>query len=181
MLYIIRHGKTDWNELRLLQGQTDIPLNDAGRAMAKEAALKYADVHFDICYCSPLRRALETANILLEGRDVPVVTDERLLEMSFGIYEGMPGGFDDPSLPVHRLFTDPCASARAEGGESFEELFCRTAEFLREVVEPELERGRDVLIVGHGASNTSIVCQRKNVPIEKFWTVEFLNCKLYEI
>ena len=67
MLYIIRHGRTDWNDRHKLQGHTDIPLNDEGRRMAENAAEEYKDVHFDICYCSPLVRAKETAEILLRG------------------------------------------------------------------------------------------------------------------
>ena len=89
MLYIMRHGKTDWNLLHKLQGRTDIPLNDMGIKMAKEARERYKDVHFDICYCSPLTRARQTAELVLEGRDVPVVIDDRLAEMGFGIYEGV--------------------------------------------------------------------------------------------
>ncbi|MCR5590625.1 MAG: histidine phosphatase family protein, partial [Lachnospiraceae bacterium] len=85
MLYIMRHGPTDWNEKLKLQGRTDILLNDRGKKMAEEAARKYKDINIDICYCSPLSRALETARIFLQGRDVPIVTDERLKEMSFGI------------------------------------------------------------------------------------------------
>lgn len=181
MLYIIRHGRTDWNDQRKLQGKTDVPLNDTGRRMAKEAALRYADVHFDICFTSPLQRAVETAEILLAGRNVPIIKDDRLIEMSFGIYEGMENGFDDASLPVHELFTDPGYDKRAEGGESFGELFRRTGEFLKDAAEPLLEKGLDVLIVGHGAMNTSIVCQRKNIPIEKFWDNNIENCRLFEI
>ncbi|MBO4592414.1 MAG: histidine phosphatase family protein, partial [Eubacterium sp.] len=88
MLYIIRHGKTDWNVMHKLQGKTDVPLNDEGRAMAEQAREEYQDVHFDIAFCSPLSRARETAEILLRGRDIPIITDDRLTEMSFGIYEG---------------------------------------------------------------------------------------------
>ena len=84
MLYIMRHGQTDWNLQHKLQGKTDIPLNEAGRTMAENARQKYRDIHFDVCYCSPLKRARETAEILLRGRDVPVITDDRLAEMDFG-------------------------------------------------------------------------------------------------
>ena len=65
MLYIIRHGKTDWNELHKLQGRTDIPLNESGRKMARDAGQRYKEINFDICFCSPLVRAMETAELLL--------------------------------------------------------------------------------------------------------------------
>ena len=51
MLYIMRHGRTDWNERNKLQGRTDIPLNEAGRKMAEEAAAVYKNVPLDVCYC----------------------------------------------------------------------------------------------------------------------------------
>ena len=66
MLYIMRHGKTDWNARHLLQGHTDIPLNEEGRKMAEDAREKYRDLHFDLCYCSPLSRAWETAELFLK-------------------------------------------------------------------------------------------------------------------
>ena len=84
MVYITRHGQTDWNVLHKLQGRTDIPLNEEGRKSARWACIEYRDLHFDICFCSPLARSRETAQILMQGRDVPVVADERLLEMGLG-------------------------------------------------------------------------------------------------
>ena len=80
MLYIMRHGKTDWNAKHKLQGRTDIPLNEEGIQMAEQAKEKYKDVNFDICYCSPLVRAKQTAEIVLEGRNIPIVYDDRLME-----------------------------------------------------------------------------------------------------
>ena len=63
MLYIMRHGKTDWNALHKLQGRTDIPLNEEGRLMALKAHEEYKSWNIDVCYCSPLIRAVETAQI----------------------------------------------------------------------------------------------------------------------
>lgn len=182
MLYIMRHGKTDWNEKHKLQGRTDIPLNGDGREMAEKARAEYADVHFDVCYCSPLKRARETAEILLKGRDVPVIADDRLVEMSFGIYEGVENCFNIPDCPIRKLFMEPEKYVEpVEGGESFEQLFARTGEFLDEVVRPQLKQGKDILIVGHGAMNSSIVCQVRGLPIEKFWSAGIENCKLMRL
>ncbi len=182
MLYIIRHGKTDWNEWHKLQGRTDIPLNDEGRAMAEEARLRYRDVHFDICFVSPLIRAKETAEILLRGRDIPIETDDRLMEMCFGEYEGVENFFWDPDCPVNVIFQHPEEyKYPLAGAESFDELFARTGAFLREKVEPELAKGKDVLIVGHGAMNCSIICQIRNLPISEFWEAGIENCELKKL
>ena len=72
----MRHGKTDWNAKHKLQGRTDIPLNEEGIQMAEQAKEKYKDVNFDICYCSPLVRQKQTAEIVLEGRNIPIVYDD---------------------------------------------------------------------------------------------------------
>lgn len=181
MLYIMRHGKTDWNELHKLQGRTDIPLNDEGRNMAKEAAKMYEDVHFDVCYCSPLIRAKETAELVLHGRDVPIYYDNRIMEMSFGEYEGIENSFNIPDCPINVLFKNPGNYHGASDAETFEELYHRTGEFLNEVIYPLLDEGKDVLIVGHGAMNCSIICQVKNIPVEKFWDAGIENCKLKQL
>lgn len=97
----MRHGKTDWNAKHKLQGRTDIPLNDEGREMAEKAREEYKDIHFDVCYCSPLIRAKETAEIVLQGRNIPLITDERLQEMSFGVYEGTENSFAIPDCPIN--------------------------------------------------------------------------------
>ena len=182
MLYIIRHGKTDWNELHRLQGRTDVPLNDEGRRMAEEAREAYRDIHFDVCFCSPLSRARETAEILLRGRDVPVLTDDRLAEMGFGSYEGLENSFQIPDCPINVLFRSPEKYDSPPGGaESLDELFARTGAFLRERAEPLLKEGKDVLIVGHGAMNSSIVCQVRQLPRSQFWSAGIENCRLMRL
>ena len=107
MLYIMRHGRTDWNVRQKLQGRTDIPLNDEGRAMAEKAREEYRETPLDLCYCSPLSRAEETARIVLSGRDIPIIRDDRLREMSFGAFEGIENYFTDPDFP-----SAPCFRSR---------------------------------------------------------------------
>ena len=77
-IYIIRHGITEWNELKRLQGQTDIPLAEEGRALARLTGRGMKNVHLDRCFCSPLFRARETAQLVLGERDVPVIIDPRI-------------------------------------------------------------------------------------------------------
>jgi len=181
MLYIMRHGKTDWNAEYKLQGRIDIPLNEEGRQMAKEAAKEYKEVHFDVCYCSPLSRAQETAKILLEGRNVPIITDNRLREMSFGVCEGSKNIFENPDHPMYKFFKDPENWTPPAEAESFEELYARTGEFLRDVIKKDQADGKDILIVGHGAMNNSIISQIRNIPRAKFWETAIPNCKLIEL
>ena len=179
MIYIIRHGKTEWNKRHKLQGQTDIPLCDEGRKMAREAAERYADVHFDVCYSSPLIRAKETAGILLEGRNVPIFTDDRLKEMAFGTYEGIENSFQKPDSEINVFFRHPEDYVKpVEGAESLDELYARTKSFIDEVIMPLHEKGKDVLIVGHGALNSCMLTQAKDLPRKDFWSHGIENCKL---
>lgn len=182
MLYIMRHGKTEWNALHKLQGRTNIPLNDEGRLMASQACEEYKSVKIDVCYCSPLIRAVETAQIVLRDRNIPIITDERLVEMSFGDYEGIENSFQIPNCPINVIFKEPEKYLESVGGaESFDDLFTRTGEFLKEVIEPQLQEGKNILIVGHGAMNSSIICQIKNLPIEEFWNAGLEQCKLLQL
>ncbi len=82
--FFLRHGPTLWNELKLLQGGSDIPLSAAGRDLVCGWSLPLG-VNFSGIYSSPLVRAVETAEILCGGG---ILVDERLREMSFGIWEG---------------------------------------------------------------------------------------------
>ena len=181
-LYIIRHGRTDWNDRHKLQGRTDVPLNAEGRRMAEEAREDYRDVHFDVCFCSPLVRARETAEILLRDRNVPILYDERLLEMGFGSYEGLENSFDIPDCPINALFFHPEQYVSPpDRAESLDDLFARTGAFLRERADPLLKAGKDVLIVGHGAMNSSIVCRVRGIPRAQFWSAGIENCRLMRL
>lgn len=182
MLYIMRHGRTVWNMEHKLQGKTDVPLSEAGRPVVEQAAAAYRDTHIDVCYCSPLIRAVETAEIVLRGREIPIITDVRLEEMGFGICEGTTDFQDNPDNPIYPLFAAPeTYRIPVEGGESLGDLYARTGAFLKEVIEPQLRQGKDILIVGHGAMNASIVCQIKDIPVKDFWSVKMKNAELVRL
>ncbi|MBQ7720509.1 MAG: histidine phosphatase family protein, partial [Clostridia bacterium] len=90
LIYIIRHGETDLNVKGVVQGWYDEPLNESGRFLAAETGKRMKEIRFDGCFSSPLKRAAETAEIILResGNDLPITFDDRLKEMSFGEREG---------------------------------------------------------------------------------------------
>lgn len=161
-----------------LQGSEDIPLNDEGRKMAAEAREKYKDLSFDICFCSPLQRARETAEIFLAGRNTPIQVDDRLREMSFGSFEGMEGVLENPDCPVYGLFHDPAHYKATGGAESLSELFARSGSFIREVLTPEFVQEKNVLLVAHGGLNCSIIAQYESTPLADFWKNLQGNCEV---
>lgn len=113
-LYIIRHGETPWNTQLRLQGQTDVELNEKGRALAKATAQALRSVPFDIVITSPLARARETAVIVAKDRDIPFLEDARIREISFGEMEGRHVPKEerqDPNSKFYSFFNDPAHSA----------------------------------------------------------------------
>lgn len=89
MFFVLRHGQTDWNVQLRLQGSTDIPLNETGRAQARVAASILAGKGITKIVASPLSRALETAQIVGQRLCLEPVIDARLIERNFGLFEGM--------------------------------------------------------------------------------------------
>ena len=88
-LLLVRHGETDWNAEGRLQGQTDRPLSDYGRRQARELAGDLEHEALEAIYSSDLARARETAEIVGERLDLPVVLDPDLREKDWGTWEGL--------------------------------------------------------------------------------------------
>lgn len=172
-VYIVRHGETDWNVDRKLQGRTDIPLNHSGREQAKEVVGAIDDIGFDYCFASPLKRAYETAQILLSNQNIEIVCDNRLKEMCFGVNEGRPK--EERTENFSLFFKEPEKYVAPEGAETIEELNSRTAEFIEEVLLPLAKKSPDcnVMIAGHGAVNKSLIQYFCHKDICDFWSGEF--------
>jgi probable phosphoglycerate mutase len=151
-IYFIRHGETDWNLEGRLQGQKDIPLNDVGRVQAEEAARKLQALvpHYeDLAYvASPMTRTRETMEILRATLGLhPEVyrLDDRLVELTFGVWEGMTWKEvrkAEPALAALRE-QDKWHYAPPGGGESYAMLVDRIRPILDDLT-------RDTVIVAHG-------------------------------
>jgi alpha-ribazole phosphatase len=87
-LILVRHGETAWNEALRYQGRSDVPLNETGRAQARQLAARLAQRGVTAVYASPLGRAVETAQFIAEPHGLPVQTEPDLREMDFGAWEG---------------------------------------------------------------------------------------------
>ncbi|WP_346708512.1 histidine phosphatase family protein [Massilistercora timonensis] len=183
-IYFVRHGETDWNKERKIQGQVDIPLNEFGRHLARETAKGLRDVPFDVCFTSPLGRARETAQIILQGRDVPILEDKRILEMNFGVLEGKccsKEGWDVPDS-FQMFFDDPVHYQAPEGGEDFQAVRERTGDFLNWLFAQEQYRDSTVLVTTHGAAMAGLLNNLKKKPLAEYWGVGVhKNCGVTEV
>lgn len=171
-LYIIRHGQTEWNKDKLLQGSTDIQLNEEGRRLARISGEAIRDIPIDRIFSSPLQRAYETASLFRGERDIPIQIDERLRELCFGVYEGQ----NMDNLKADRegyfqYFFDAPEKYRAPiGGESLEALCERAADFMEKEILPLEKTCRRVLIAGHGALNKALMMYVKKHKLSEFWS-----------
>lgn len=158
-LYIIRHGETEWNTVKRMQGQTDIPLNENGINLAKEVGKYMKDIHFDYIISSPLGRAITTAKLITEGRNIPFKTDDRLIEMSFGKWEGC--RITDPNVVPpefdKKFHEDPLGCMTPPGGESFDDVLKRTKEFYDELCTTPEYKDASILISTHGAAGRCLL------------------------
>ena len=173
MIYVIRHGQTHLNSRKALQGRSDAPLNETGVEQAREAAQLLAGVHFDTVYSSPLIRAVQTAEIIAPGIDVQV--DNRLIEMDYGPYEGMP--LDDPAPEVSAFFADFAHVPAPEGMEPLASVVERAGAFLEE----RCRTSKNVLISTHAIAMKGIL-EHLMPESPGYWWSHFIgNCEIYTI
>ncbi|MEE1314756.1 MAG: histidine phosphatase family protein [Faecalimonas sp.] len=166
-LYIIRHGQTDWNRKRLLQGRTDVELNTWGRKVAELTREGLKDVPFDLAITSPLRRAKVTAELILKDRKIPILEDARIIEVNFGAYEGKHFQFQDENL--QNFFEKPEAYISVDGSESMDEIFSRIRSFYEELIVNPKYQDSTILISTHGAALSALLCHIKGWEVKDFW------------
>ena len=137
LLYIVRHGETDLNSKGVLQGHIDVPLNASGIFLAEETGRNMRGIHFDRCISSPLIRARKTVELILKesgNGDVPIETEERIMEINGGVYEGRKLSEGPiPNGEARRFFTDPVHFAGFPGGETYDDVKKRTQDFLKDM------------------------------------------------
>lgn len=146
-LYLVRHGETEWNAAHRIQGSTDIPLNETGRAQALATGRLLARRPWDAIYASPLSRAYETASIIAGevGLAAPVAVPA-IVERNYGEAEGLTGEEIDRRFP---------GETPVPGRETREEVIARVLPALLELAERH--PGQSVLVVGHGGVIRSVL------------------------
>jgi broad specificity phosphatase PhoE len=154
MLYLVRHGQTDWNLFRKFNGVTDTYLNQTGIAQSKLQAENLRSVSFDACFCSPQTRAHQTCEIIYQG---PVVFDDRLAEINVGELEGI----DQNDVEAMKLLWQSIMTG-SKGAEGFQSFTKRVCDFCDMLVEKY--SAKNVLIVTHGVISRLINYYFKGKP-----------------
>jgi broad specificity phosphatase PhoE len=176
---VVRHGETEWNERRIIQGHTNSSLNETGREQARALAESLRELGFDQIVTSDLDRAQETALIIGEVLGLTPQTDPLLRERSFGEFEGRPA--DDLSSDLtgieESVYVDP--DARPPGGESFRDVVARAQLFL-ERVAVEWPEGR-LLVITHGGMVQALRAASSQRPLEGTLWFRVGNCSVWTI
>ena len=167
-IFITRHGQTDWNVLGKLQGQTDIELNDTGRQQAKETGELIKNENIDLIISSPLKRAMETAEIINRNFNVSIIEDMRLMERRFGKFEGLDKKDREKLKEINPEINDVWDYNRNidfYNMETMKEFCSRIYEFLDDMIKNY--KDKNILIVTHGGASVPIKCYFMKYPLEK--------------
>ena len=175
MIYIVRHGQTEKNRVRVLQGRSDIPLNKEGKNQAGCVRdwFQSQGITFDMVYSSPLQRAVETAHIITDK--CPVRIDQRLIEMDYGPYEGM--DLTKPLPEVSLFFSDFVRNPAPTGMEPLEEVVRRAGSFMEDIKESS--RGNSILISTHAIAMKGILEYLTPDSLGSWWSKYIGNCSVY--
>ena len=171
-MYIIRHGQTPWNARKCLQGRSDVDLNENGIYLAELTGKALRDVTFDMAFTSPLIRAKHTAQCILAGRKVPIIEDERLIEISFGIYEGCCYAEENRQVPqqwIENFFRAPQDYVAAPGGESLDDVEKRTRNFMEDICSRKELQDKTILVSTHGCALRGLLNSIRESNREDYW------------
>lgn len=175
-ILVVRHGRTNWNDLNKVQGLADIELNEEGKSQAKITAEKLKNEKIDLIISSPLTRTKQTAEIVRDGRDINIIFDDRLKERDYGEFEGL----------TKEIFKFPdfwtySKNIKYEKAENIQDFFGRVFEFLDELKMNKQYEEKTVLLVIHGGVSVAISAYFEGLPEEGEPTKNVMkNCEIRE-
>ena len=173
-IYVTRHGQTDYNKKRMMQGRSDIPLNEVGIAQATARRKMLGDIKFDAVYSSPLIRAVKTAQIIGNVSEEEIIKDERIIEANFGKYELM--NYYGTGISMMLYWSFPELFKAPEGVETIQEMIDRTSSFLKELEQKDYE---NVLVACHGGIIRPIRGYLENKKSGIIWRPRPKNCEIF--
>ncbi len=172
-LILMRHGQTASNKSGMLQGRIDTPLNEEGVMQADkvrdELSSMYGDI--DVVISSPLERAKHTASIV--GKRDNLLIDKRIIEISFGPYEGVRGY---EAKGMYHFFKYPHTHGDVEGVESYNSMISRTVDFLEDLSSDSDLHGKTILVLTHGAILHAMLYYVDHLELCDFWKQDIGNC-----
>jgi broad specificity phosphatase PhoE len=179
-ILLARHGETEWNAVRRVQGWTDIPLSVTGQAQAKALAQRLSRFPLTAVYSSDLGRAVETARPAADSLGLLVQPLPELREKSFGDWEGLTQidlERDYPDL-WRRYHVERDFEALVPGGETWPEVHTRLSLVLRQILAAHPGPEETVLLVGHGGSGRVLILEALQAPLPTLLCLHLDNASL---
>ena len=168
-LYIVRHGETDWNKEDRIQGRLNSHLTKKGRDNARVLGERLKDIDFAKIITSPSGRALETTELVRGARDIDVHTNEMIMEMDMGPWQGlMKSEIREQYSDAYECFMNSPQLYRNEDAESIIDIYKRAEDFLHELKSSK--QTGNLLIVTHGLFIKALFLTIKGIEIKDFWT-----------
>ena len=170
-IYFVRHGETSWNSLGRLLGESDIPLNSQGETLADMTGEALSDVVFEAVFSSPYIRALQTAERIIRGKNIPVFTDERIREITWGEWDGLTAdqiAAMGKKKEFDLFYTDPFKFKGAPGGETIRQVCSRGKSFLDDLLSRGEFAESSILVITHGCAVRGILNHLYENP-DDFW------------
>lgn len=171
-IILVRHGETTWNIEGRFQGQEDTPLSERGLKQGHMLAEGLRNVPIDVCISSPLQRSYMTCKFCADLHNLPVATDERLLEINHGSWEQMLAKDIAKTFPeeFELWHTQPHLVTMPDGGENLEDVRKRVRACFDEIVQTY--KDKVILVAAHDAVNKAIICDVLGMGMEHFWQVK---------
>lgn len=171
---MIRHGETALNVKGCYYGRTDAVLSEKGISQARYLKEILKEVSFDYIVASPLVRAYNTAQIVMEEREQEIFGDRRLMEQDFGIFEGMTYKEIQNTYPKELdAWNEEFSTYRIPKGESFADVRSRAEDFLRDIPSGRESKGEKMLIVAHKGTLGHLLAAMLKQPLDGYWNFVF--------
>jgi len=170
-LFLLRHGRTQWNKEGIFRGRTDIPLDEVGRKEAELLGKRLKDVPIKAIFASPLKRAQETAFIIASFTKSPVLVKEELLDLSYGSWEGLSVEEVKRQYPdLYEKWLNAPHELTFPHGESLKVVEERAFNFVEAL---KFSHPNDTLaLVTHRVVLKVLICKLLGLPLKDFWRIE---------
>lgn len=164
-IYFVRHAEAMGNVMEFFQGRTDCEVSEKGYKQLERLAERFKDIPIERIYSSPLKRTMSTAEAVNKYHGLPIIQDERLVEINGGVWEGKPWTELPRLYPVeYDLWQNKMEDFYIEGGENMTEVFDRMKTAVQDIAAHN--QGRTIAVVSHGCSLRNYLCFAMGKPIE---------------
>lgn len=169
-IILVRHGETEWNVEEVYRGRIDINLDEAGVRQAELLGEYLSNLELDAIYSSPLRRALDTANIIAQYQKVGIQVTNGLIDFNYGEWQGLPERKVRKSYrALHNEWHTNPDRVKMPGGESLADVRERAVGVVNDVISKY--RG-GIVLVSHRVVNKILICSLLGLDNAHFWNIK---------